>query len=168
MKIMEDTEKQREELKTVEELCTGTISKRSHPHIVHVFKTMRIKDPEDKQPTRLAIQMELCADSLFGLLNAMKSNRQNLKANTILCILIQILDGLHYCHSRNIIHRDLKPQNGFSVLYKFSSLVLYVERSCVCHPEHSERSFLLTDFGFAKPCLEDKGVSSSKHGSNCY
>ena len=165
---MEDTEKQREELKTVQQLCTGANSKRSHPHIVHVFKTMRIKDSEEKQSPRLGIQMELCAGSLFGLLSAAKSSRKNLEANTILCILIQILDGLHYCHSRNIIHRDLKPQNGFSPLYKFSLSVLYVERACVCHPEHSERSFLLTDFGFAKPCLEDKGVSSAKYGSNCY
>ena len=35
---------------------------------------MRIKDPDDKQPTRLAIQMELCSGSLFELLSAAKSN----------------------------------------------------------------------------------------------
>lgn len=46
--------------------------------------------------------------------------------------------------------------------------MLYVDRGCVCHPEHLDRSFLLTDFGFAKPCLENNGVSSAKHGSNCY
>jgi len=129
---------------------------------------MRIKDLEDKKSTCLAIQMELCAGSLFKILSDAKSKKKNLEANTILFILIQILDGLHYCHSRNIIHRDLKPQNGITLLYKFLLSVLYVDRRCVCHPEHFERSFLLTDFGFAKPCLEDKGVSSAKYGSNCY
>ena len=54
------------------------------------------------------------------------------------------------------------------LLYKYSSSVLHVERRCECHREHSEHSYLLTDFGFAKPRLQDSGISSAKHGSNCY
>ena len=108
---MDDTSKHREELKTVRQLCTGIDSQRPHPHVIHVFSTMQIKGDEDEAP-RLCIQMELCDGNLGGFLRLMRATQENLQANLILCILIQILDGLRYCHSKEIIHRDLKPQNG--------------------------------------------------------
>ena len=45
--------------------------------------------------------------------------------------------------------------------------MLYKLDECQCHPGNSDRTFILTDFGFARPIVQD-GKSSGGHGSNSY
>lgn len=51
---------------------------------------------------------ELCAG---GDLLTYVRKRRRLKEPVAKLILKQILDGLHYCHSKGILHRDIKLDN---------------------------------------------------------
>jgi serine/threonine protein kinase len=108
---MDDNQKHRNELKTVLGLCAGTRSGRVHPHIVNVFNTFQV-GRKGEDPPQLFIQMELCHGTLGGYLKLLHVTNENIRPKYIFSILLQIAEGLRYCHSRNVIHRDLKPTNG--------------------------------------------------------
>jgi serine/threonine protein kinase len=147
---MNDTEENRSELRTVLKLCTGNHSRRAHPHIVRVFDGMLVERSEHHAPGVL-IQMELCEDTLGGLLKRAFEAGDNWRIDFIHNTLCQILDGLQHCHSKNMIHRDLKPNNGITYNVRLI-LVLYTLTNCDCHPQPNgyECRFLLSDFGFSQ------------------
>lgn len=52
--------------------------------------------------------MEYCEQDLASLLDNMA---QPFSESEVKCIILQVLHGLEYMHSRYIIHRDLKVSN---------------------------------------------------------
>lgn len=52
--------------------------------------------------------MEYCEQDLASLLDNMA---QPFSESEVKCIILQVLHGLKYMHSRYIIHRDLKVSN---------------------------------------------------------
>lgn len=52
--------------------------------------------------------MEYCEQDLASLLDNMA---QPFSESEVKCIILQVLHGLEYLHSRYIIHRDLKVSN---------------------------------------------------------
>lgn len=61
--------------------------------------------------------MDLCHGTLDDLLKGVAAQKQFCVRFQILSIAIQILEGLHYCHTRGQVHRDLTPRNGALLLY---------------------------------------------------
>jgi serine/threonine protein kinase len=78
---------------------------------VRIINAFEIEGKE-QHGSLFAIHMELCVDSLDQFLKMKRNAGENLEADQIYCILIQILSGLVYCHGGGFAHRNLKPANG--------------------------------------------------------
>ena len=91
-------------------LCKAQGNQGPHAHVVCVWDTMLAEVPaRNGHVARLFIRMELCDGTLKRYL---ESRIRDLNILQIVQILIQILEGLCYCHSKGYVHRDLKPSNG--------------------------------------------------------
>eukprot|EP00826_Nyctotherus_ovalis_P004862 TRINITY_DN1107_c0_g4_i3.p1 TRINITY_DN1107_c0_g4~~TRINITY_DN1107_c0_g4_i3.p1 ORF type:complete len:431 (-),score=96.92 TRINITY_DN1107_c0_g4_i3:1026-2237(-) len=72
-----------------------------HPSVIQLYESF-------ESEKHLLYVEELCAG---GDLLTYVRRRRKLKERVAKFILKQILDGLHYCHSRSILHRDIKLDN---------------------------------------------------------
>ena len=107
-----------------------------HPHIVQLYDLLQ-------DLNNYYIVMEFCGNGeLLSLIVAQKKlNEYQAKI-----YFEQILDALHFIHSRNIAHRDLKPEN-------------------ILIDEYGQ--IKISDFGFAK-FIHSDGMASTSCGSPCY
>jgi serine/threonine protein kinase len=72
-----------------------------HPSVIQLYESF-------ESEKHLLYVEELCAG---GDLLTYVRRRRKLKERVAKFILKQILDGLHYCHSKSILHRDIKLDN---------------------------------------------------------
>ena len=111
-----------------------------NPHIIRIFDT-------EQQQGILWMFMECC---LFGDLNKFYRNSE-VKMDTTLKLMRQIMSGISYLHNQDIIHRDIKPGN----------ILVASEDPLVIK---------LTDFDVTKcldPDIETSGMSSNV-GTNVF
>lgn len=72
---------------------------------------------------------------------------RKLEVPQVLCVMMQLLDGLHYAHERGIVHRDIKPAN-----------LLIADDGCL----------KITDFGIARTETSNLTRANSIVGSPGY
>jgi cyclin-dependent kinase 12/13 len=82
-----------------------------HPNIVNMIEIVTDKtDANDFRKDRgeFYLVFEYMDHDLFGLLD---SGVLDLHSMQIASFMKQLLEGLHYCHSKNFLHRDIKCSN---------------------------------------------------------
>lgn len=82
-----------------------------HPNIVNMIEIVTDKhDALDFRKDRgeFYLVFEYMDHDLFGLLDSGLLELNNLQ---IASFMKQLLEGLHYCHSKNFLHRDIKCSN---------------------------------------------------------
>ncbi len=82
-----------------------------HPNIVNMIEI--VTDKQDaldfrKDRGEFYLVFEYMDHDLFGLLD---SGYLELNSDQIASFMKQLLEGLHYCHSKNFLHRDIKCSN---------------------------------------------------------
>lgn len=82
-----------------------------HPNIVNMIEI--VTDKQDalefrKDRGEFYLVFEYMDHDLFGLLD---SGLLDLNNDQIASFMKQLLEGLHYCHSKNFLHRDIKCSN---------------------------------------------------------
>lgn len=82
-----------------------------HPNIVNMIEI--VTDKQDalefrKDRGEFYLVFEYMDHDLFGLLD---SGLLELNNDQISSFMKQLLEGLHYCHSKNFLHRDIKCSN---------------------------------------------------------
>uniref|UniRef100_A0A0K0DYX7 Protein kinase domain-containing protein n=1 Tax=Strongyloides stercoralis TaxID=6248 RepID=A0A0K0DYX7_STRER len=60
---------------------------------------------------RLYIFTSLHKDNLAAVLDLYKETGYFLPINLVKYIMLQLINGVRYCHKKDIIHRDIKPEN---------------------------------------------------------
>uniref|UniRef100_A0A3B5A8C0 Protein kinase domain-containing protein n=1 Tax=Stegastes partitus TaxID=144197 RepID=A0A3B5A8C0_9TELE len=126
-----------------------------HPHIVRCYSawvgdsgyqwdstddsSSSTQSSSDSSEKFLYIQMELCdtrtLKEWIDENNKNTSNRDSKRRKESLDIVLQIVDGVEYIHSKKFIHRDLKPSNimfGQEGQVKIGDFGLRGERSHLC------------------------------------
>lgn len=112
----------------------------NHPNIVNFKDWFESKD-KFYIVTQLATGGELFDRIL---------SRGNFTEEDAVKIIVQILDGVEYIHSKNIVHRDLKPEN-----------VLYIDKT-------DDSKLVIADFGIAKKLKNSNDLIIKSAGSLGY
>lgn len=86
-------------------------------NIVRLFEVMNSFDGGEEREASPSSSSRLGTVNMvfeygdFDLKGLMESDKITLTESHCMCIMKQLLSGLHYIHTNNIIHRDIKPSN---------------------------------------------------------
>ena len=112
--IVFENENSQETTSQSQNIQSRDVADRSSPQNLVLSNLRRPYDRVLSSPAMLLyIQMQLCQQTLRHWLsnrNAVKTELETIDLE--LSIFRQIVEGVHYIHSRNIIHRDIKVQNN--------------------------------------------------------
>ncbi|CDW72434.1 protein kinase domain containing protein [Stylonychia lemnae] len=113
------------------------LQKTRHDNLVRLYDSFETNK-------HIVFVMELCAGG--DLLNYVRKRRK-LKENIAKYVFKQVVDGLHYCHSKGIVHRDMKLDN-----------LLFDEQGVV----------KICDFGVSKLLSSSQEIMTEQCGTPAY
>ncbi|KAH7647194.1 NEK2 [Cryptosporidium bovis] len=171
-KICYENMTQQEKIQIVNEV--NVLRKLNHRNIIKYIDRII-----DKQNQQIYIIMEHCDEGDLG--NYLKKKRkigEMIDEDIAVSIFIQLLDALHYCHTRSnkVLHRDIKPQNIFLTTLKNKDLLsIIIEGSCLNeftdrnkNLEASEIIVKLGDFGLARYLSGSNQLATTHVGTPYY
>ena len=93
-------------------LCEEEVAGRNHPNLVPVYTLVEV---ELKTPFHIRTNLQiskLCDGTLNDYLRHKGKLEFNFQKDEIFIILCQILEGLHFMHSKGLMHGNLNPNKG--------------------------------------------------------
>ncbi|XP_045190179.2 serine/threonine-protein kinase/endoribonuclease IRE2-like [Mercenaria mercenaria] len=146
-KITLDLESLEERLRRVVTINHNLLVESSEPNIVRFFCNEFEKEGEKLY---LLLALELCDCNLEEFILSRRGYPPIANNN----IILQLLNGLHYLHSRQIVHRDLKPTNVLmkqklsgELIFKLSDFGLSKLNTSTNNGVPSEQSYLSDEYG---------------------
>ena len=110
------------------------LEKLNHENIVKLYEVLR--DVEGQ----VNYIFEYCDCNLYEFIEKHRDAKKSIPEPVIREIVLQIIKGTKYLHSKKYFHRDLKPENILLVLNKYS----------LSHMVNGEIKVKIADFGTAK------------------
>ena len=172
-KICYENMTQQEKIQIVNE--ENVLRKLNHRNIIKYIDRLI-----DKQNQHIYIIMEHCDEGdLCNYLKKKRKTSETIDENIAISIFIQLLDALHYCHTRNnkVLHRDIKPQNIFLLTPKNKDLLSIINEGSYLNNFLDEKNkdtetntiiVKLGDFGLARYLSGSNQLATTHVGTPYY
>lgn len=133
----------------------------SHPNIVHLIGSEVLHTPSgDVERVKMAINYASGGD-LYDLVTRC---RQDMSPQLIGAIFAQVVNAIHYIHSKGVCHRDIKLENILLLLPP----VDMINGRALDMAKNGDPILILSDFGLSKKLSTENELLTTRCGSEDY